>query len=180
MAVIRVLLNCAHAAGFRVIKHTLIRKHACGLCFQILPDGEPIAVLKHPHSGVILRLIPERAYTKTGSLHSIGFQQRPDIALEIVSPNAETRILIFDPKYKLPSEESGNLAENKDSTAKSGIPKKVDIEKCMPIETLFEGQAWNELSRIQQYCIQAPRFDMPMTLKPCVHIPVKMMDLTRE
>lgn len=129
MALIQVVLECAAAAGYRVKTHSLMRRDSSGLCFRFLPDGEPVAVLVHPESQVVLKLIPERTYKKAGALQSISFQQRPDIALEIESPNAETRVLLFDPKYKLRSEESIVPSDDSDLDASPGAPKKVDIDK---------------------------------------------------
>lgn len=129
MAVTQVLLDCATEAGYRVKKHSLMRRDGGGLCFRILPDGEPALVLMNSQSGVVVKLVPERTYKKAGALQSISFQQRPDIALEIESPNAETRILLFDPKYKLRSEESHIPSDESVECTSPGLPKKVDIGK---------------------------------------------------
>lgn len=129
MAVIQIVLECAAAAGYRVKKHDLVRRDAGGLLFRFLPDGEPAVVLVHPDSQTVVRLIPERTYRKSGALQSISFQQRPDIALEIESPQGETRILLFDPKYKLRSEEATVPSEDVDEGQLLGTPKKVDIDK---------------------------------------------------
>lgn len=139
MAVIQVLLECAAEAGYRVKKHSLMRRDEGGLCFRVLPDGEPVVILVHPESEMVVKLIPERTYKKAGVLRSITFQQRPDIALEIESPNTKTRILLFDPKYKLRSEDSGVPSDEEDETSPPGVPKKVDIDKMHAYRDAIRG-----------------------------------------
>jgi hypothetical protein len=81
--------------------------------------------LRHPASGVVVQIIPERAYRKQGGaagLWSMTYEQRPDVAVEILAPDAAPSVYLFDPKYKLDGEplESANV---------EGKPKKVDIDK---------------------------------------------------
>jgi hypothetical protein len=76
-----------------------------------------------------VRLIPERTYRTSGSLRSISFQQRPDIAVEIESPEGQTKILLFDPKYKLQSEDADPATGESEDGQVSGSPKKTDIDK---------------------------------------------------
>jgi predicted component of viral defense system (DUF524 family) len=81
-------------------------------------------VIAHdPVSGVSAKLIPQRAYHRRGEpLRSASYEQRPDIAIEIEQPGRLPRALVFDPKYKLESEElEGEITD--------GRPKKVDVDK---------------------------------------------------
>jgi predicted component of viral defense system (DUF524 family) len=148
MAVIKVLLECAATAGFRVRKHTLLRRVADGFWFRYLPDGEPAVVLYHPKSRAVVRLIPERTYRTSGALRSISFQQRPDIAVEIESPAGQTKILLFDPKYKLQSEESDAASHQGEEGDAVGSPKKVDIDKMHAYRDAIRG---GDLGRAVSY-----------------------------
>ena len=88
---------------------------------SVLTDGRPALVLEDVARETEIRLVPQRSYSpSSATLRSISFSQRPDIAVEISTPSA-TQVLLFDPKYKLQSEET----EGEQADAK---PKKVDID----------------------------------------------------
>jgi predicted component of viral defense system (DUF524 family) len=55
-------------------------------------------------------------------LHSISYEQRPDVAVEVCQPDQPVRIYLFDPKYKLDS-------ETPEESFISSKPLKVDIDK---------------------------------------------------
>ena len=129
MAVIQVLIDVGVSLGYRVRAQQLVRKELGGLCMRVLPDGKPAVVLVHPEARTVVKLIPERSYRKKGNIRSISFSQRPDIAIEVEAPDKETRIFLFDPKYKLQSEQSQPIADEADEAVPTGQPKKVDIDK---------------------------------------------------
>ena len=54
---------------------------------------------------------------------SISFLQEPDIAIEMQMPDESLRTFLFDPKYKLDSDDAGG------GEPADGKPKKVDIDK---------------------------------------------------
>jgi hypothetical protein len=128
MAVIQALLDVAVQLGYRVRTQQLVRKDLGGLCLRVLPDGIPAVVLVHP-GGTVVKLIPERTYGSSGPLQSISFSQRPDIAIEIESRTGERTICIFDPKYKLNSEQTQASVDEGNEATSPGMPKKVDIDK---------------------------------------------------
>lgn len=123
LRVIVALLRAAEARGYRVDSHRLVGKDLAGFYVRVLPDGKPAVVLTHPAHATVVKLVPERTYSKAGSfLRSISFNQRPDVAVEVYPPEEPCRVYLFDPKYKLEGESLG------DEDA-FGRPKKVDIDK---------------------------------------------------
>jgi predicted component of viral defense system (DUF524 family) len=78
-------------------------------------------VLTHPETDAVARLIPQRRYSPNAvGLHSVTFAQIPDIALELTT-DRPTEIYVFDPKYKLQSEDL-------DGEYPNARPKKIDID----------------------------------------------------
>jgi len=122
LRVIEQLVEIAVAAGFELKHQTLVGHDADGIFVRVLCDGQPALELHCPESHTTVRCIPERSYRSSGTLHSISYEQRPDIAIEITQPDAAPKVLIFDPKYKL----DGELI---DGDPGDGKPKKVDIDK---------------------------------------------------
>ena len=126
LEVLSVLLQVADDLGYRVRQQRLVGRDAGGFYVRVLPDGKPAIHLVHPDHKTIVKLVPERTYRGKGGrddgLHSISYAQRPDVTVEVHLPHEDTRIYLFDPKYKLEGEylevESGD-----------GRPKKVDIDK---------------------------------------------------
>lgn len=121
LEVIVVLLNVAADLGFRIRTERLIWRRAGELWVQLLKDGQPAVVLVDPNHERAIKLVPQRTYGRNAhGLHSVSFSQKPDVAVELLD-HSGTRIYIFDPKYKLDSEEA--TGEEPD-----GRPKKVDID----------------------------------------------------
>ena len=58
-----------------------------GVYVRLLPDDMPVMVLYHPDTRTTVRLIPERSSGKHGELRSISYEQRPDVAVEVRSPD---------------------------------------------------------------------------------------------
>ena len=58
-------------------------------------------------TGAWCSLIPQRTFGRTSArpLRSISFSQRPDVVIEVSAKDRPTLLILFDPKYKLRSEE---------------------------------------------------------------------------
>jgi predicted component of viral defense system (DUF524 family) len=139
LRVLQALSQFAAEHGFEVTLDRIFVHRPGELFLRLLPDGKVAMKLEHPDLGSI-RFIPQRSYGTVGLLRSISFQQKPDVAIEVQRPDGETRILIFDPKYKLDSETLRGdttsedpapdaASEEPSSEAGPGKPKKVDIDK---------------------------------------------------
>jgi hypothetical protein len=122
LQVVQALVQVAAELGYVVRTQRLVMRDASGTFIQLMPGGVPILVLTHPQSRQVVKLISERTYPSTGALHSISYDQRPDVAIEIERPDARTCIYLFDPKYKL----DGEIIEGETA---GGQPKKIDIDK---------------------------------------------------
>ncbi len=112
LIVIDELLGVAAEHGYDIRQQRLARPAEGGLWIEVLHDGSPAVVLVHPESERVVRLIPQRTYSRrhSSSMHSVSFNQIPDIAVEVADGPA-TRIYIFDPKYKLQSEQREGQVE---------------------------------------------------------------------
>lgn len=121
LEVIAQALELAAEFNFRVGHEALVVRSPNQMWVRVLRDGRPAVVLNHRATRAEVRLIPQRTYaSRDNQLHSMSFQQRPDLAVE-VSTASRTQCWIFDPKYKLDSEE----IEGEQLDAR---PKKVDID----------------------------------------------------
>ncbi len=122
LQVISALLEVAGQQGFRVRSQQLVHRRPNEVWIRILRDGEPALEIDDPRTGQVIKLIPQKTYgVNAEGLHSISFGQRPDIAIEISDARGMTDVWIFDPKYKLESEQA--VAEEP-----FGRPKKEDID----------------------------------------------------
>lgn len=122
LQVIAALLDTAASVGFVVTTHQFLRRDGEGFFAQVLPGGCPALILAHPGDGRIVRLVPERTFGIGGQIRSVSYPQRPDVTIEVESPNGRRRLYLFDPKYKL----DGEPLEGESWDAR---PKKVDIDK---------------------------------------------------
>ena len=134
MSVIDTLLTVGHELGFRVESEQLYRRDFGDFCIRILPEGRPVVVLRHDGSQTKVALIPEPSYAKQGTSRSVSFQQKPDIAITVERPGLPSKIILFDPKYKLdgediPDDEETLQGSDTGSTNSNTRPKKVDIDK---------------------------------------------------
>ncbi|ALG68195.1 DUF2357 domain-containing protein [Beggiatoa leptomitoformis] len=111
LQILQALLTVGESEGYQVIKQALCVPDKLGWLVNILPNGKPALVLQHPIHHTTVSFIPERTYQQLGA----GFQQRPDIAIEIENSVGELQVYLFDPKYKLDSHQDK--------------PQKVDIDK---------------------------------------------------
>ncbi len=120
--VIKALLEIAEQKGYKVKKQCLVGRDKTGIYVRVFPNNQSVLVLTHPHHNIKIELFPERSYGENGELSSATFTQRPDIALEIQLADGSYQVYLFDPKYKLESENTENIdIKNK--------PKKEDIDK---------------------------------------------------
>ena len=142
LKVISVVLRSARTLGYQVKSQRLEAKVMGGKTIKLLPDGKPVLVLFHPISKTTVKVIPERSYTNKGNpLRSISFTQKPDISIEVSKPNEDIKVYLFDPKYKLDSEdslESGEIHK----------PQKVDIDKMHSYRDAIRNEAGE---RVVQY-----------------------------
>jgi predicted component of viral defense system (DUF524 family) len=129
LQVIDVLLQQARSHGYDSVEHRLARQIGRGVYVRVLPDGSAAVTLRRSSDGRMVRLIPQETFGRTSpELRSMSFPQQPDIVVEISSPGAAPELIVFDPKYKLRSEESPAPVDE-DLSVPSGQPKKVDIDK---------------------------------------------------
>jgi predicted component of viral defense system (DUF524 family) len=120
--VIKALAEVAARLGWDV-EERIFRRDSSGLYLHVLGGGRAALIARDRLSGTTVKLVPQRKYQRHGTpLRSVSYEQRPDIALEIEHDGQPPRLLVFDPKYKLDSEElEGEITD--------GRPKKVDIDK---------------------------------------------------
>jgi hypothetical protein len=134
------LIKTAGELGYRVVQNELTRRGA-GTFLELRRDGRPALVLTHPERGAVVRAVPQRSYGNSGTLRSLTYRQVPDLAIEI-EEGTGIDVLVFDPKYKLDSEESG-LSIDSDALVPVGpvvgSPKKVDIDKMHAYRDAIRG-----------------------------------------
>ena len=140
LEVIAVLLDLAADLGYQVRLQRICSRRAGHLWIQVLRDGQAALVLSHPQLDRTIAMIPQRSYSPGAeNLHSVSFLQRPDIAVEITE-NDRTDVYVFDPKYKLESEEE-------DVEDASGRPKKIDIDAMHSYRDAIRGKAGERVVR---------------------------------
>jgi hypothetical protein len=120
LQVLDVLLEVAVDQRFDDPQQRIVSHEPSGVFVRVLRDGKPAVVARRRSDETVLRLIPQRIYMPSGSgYHSVSYEQKPDVAIEIERPGERGRILLFDPKYKLNSDRSGGKPQR---------PKKDDID----------------------------------------------------
>jgi hypothetical protein len=123
LSVIAALLSVATDLGFKVLRQQVVLRHPTGLWVRGLSSGTTALELKHPASGTRVQVVPQLAYTRCSKpFHSVSFDQIPDVSIQVDSPSGKTRVYLFDPKYKLVTEETAGMIID-------GTPKKADIDK---------------------------------------------------
>jgi predicted component of viral defense system (DUF524 family) len=149
LVVIDELLRVAAEDGYDVRQHRLAHRSEGGVWIEVLRDGSPAVVLVHPQSERVVRLIPQRTYSRKHSgIHSVSFNQIPDIAVEVADGLA-TLIYIFDPKYKLQSEQQ----EGQEAKAR---PKKVDIDAMHSYRDAIRDEAGGHIVRFAAILYPGP------------------------
>ncbi|MEI6206699.1 MAG: DUF2357 domain-containing protein [Desulfuromonadales bacterium] len=120
LIVLQALLEVGSGSGYFIDHESLFHRDSGGLFVKLLPDGKDVIRLKHPHTGTVVKLTPERSFLRNRGLGSVSYEQRPDIVIELIRADNVREVYIFDPKYKLASEEQSNG---------DGKPQKTDIDK---------------------------------------------------
>jgi len=120
LQVIDAVLEVAADLGYTIVGSTLLRQEPGELHARVLADGRAALSLMHPDTGTRVEVIPERAYLpRHAGLHSITYEQRPDLAVGVTYPGQQPHVYLFDPKYKQEGDVGGSWAR----------PVKGDIDK---------------------------------------------------
>lgn len=126
LQLVRVVLDVAREEGYRVERSSLFHREEG---FLVLRLGGAVARLVHPETGTEVDIYTERSYgTRGGTLHSVSYAQRPDVAIEVTPPTGERTVYLFDPKYKLDADQHG-VGSQPDEPSHAGRPTKADIDK---------------------------------------------------
>jgi PD-(D/E)XK nuclease superfamily/Domain of unknown function (DUF2357) len=122
LQVIAALAEAARECGYSCVDQQLARHLDGGIYVKVLPVGRPALSFRHDPTHTTVKLIPERSYGRTprAGLGSISFDQIPDISVEVRRGRDAPELYLFDPKYKLRSEEGAEPGD--------GRAKKVDID----------------------------------------------------
>jgi hypothetical protein len=120
--VLNALVEIADELGWKV-EERIFQRDASGLFLHVLRGGRAALIARDLTTKTTAKVLVQRTYGRKGRpLRSASFEQRPDVAIEIEARGQAARVLIFDPKYKLESEQlEGEITD--------GRPKKVDIDK---------------------------------------------------
>lgn len=123
LQVLQTLLIIGELRGFTVESHSLLRRDVSGLVFSVFPQGKAALILRHPTTGSRISLYPEQSFGRsaTQGFFSLSYQKRPDVCIVSESPGQPPQLLLFDPKYKLLSEENAHPNDGK--------PLREDIDK---------------------------------------------------
>lgn len=124
LLLIQALAETAGRYGFLVTQQNLVRRDPTGLIFTVFPQGKAALSLTHLSSGAVIHLYPEKSFgsgISDSDYFSLSYKKRPDICVELLKPGSPPRLLLFDPKYKLLSEDM--------SQPETGDPLRVDIDK---------------------------------------------------
>jgi hypothetical protein len=146
LQIMLVLLEVAAELGYRLVgEQRLTGLDGAGLYIRLMPDGQPVATLQHAGSGTQVSLIPQKAYGKSGLPSSISFQQVPDVTLHVQHSGEPPVLYLFDPKYKLDSQQGGDG---------DASPKKEDIDKMHAYRDAIRGA--NNASLVRYAAILYP------------------------
>jgi predicted component of viral defense system (DUF524 family) len=149
LQVLDVVLAEARDRGYDHVEHRIARQIGQGVYVKVLADGRAAVTLRRSKDGRQVRVIPQRTFGRTGShLRSISFSQRPDVVVEVADPDQLPNLLVFDPKYKLRSEEQTTVGESEEDRVPSGQPKKIDIDTMHAYRDAIRG---GDADRIVSY-----------------------------
>ena len=123
LQVLQAMLSVGEQRGFVVESQRLLRRDMSGLVFSVFPQGRAALILRHPTTGSRISLYPEQSFgrSSTKGFYSLSYQKRPDICIVCEEVEAPPQLLLFDPKYKLISEEKGTMNDSR--------PLREDIDK---------------------------------------------------
>ena len=123
LRVIAALGKFAEEQGFKFRKQSLIKHDLRGWFVTALAQGQELLHLANENTGEEVRCFTEREFfspDKDG-YYSMSYSKIPDICIELRKEGEEPRLIIFDPKYKLISEDA--------SSSGKGAPVRADIDK---------------------------------------------------
>jgi predicted component of viral defense system (DUF524 family) len=132
LQVIKAVIEIAEEAQFVTQSQRIARHVGQSVFVRVVPDGKVALVMTHPDDGREIRVIPQRSFSRNSKRYrSMSLSQRPDITVEVSSPAGRPTLLLFDPKYKLHSENVAAPVDDDDDSLEGapGQPKKVDIDK---------------------------------------------------
>ena len=138
LEVIDTMTRVAAGQGYRVAEERLSRRRRGALFIDVLPMEEPLVRYRHDESGTEATLTHERTFDGKSSPWSVSFAQRPDIVIEVQARNSAPRLFVFDPKYKLDSEDH-------DEEGWVGRPKKSDIDKMHAYRDAIRGDGGRQV-----------------------------------
>lgn len=119
LTVVDGILDSAASQGWSIDTQTLVSLTNTGPYISILPPATECLTLSRGLSRAKLTIKPRYCHGDK-DLHSISYTQIPDLALLVENHSSRPQLHLFDPKYKLASEENGNYTKS---------PLKVDIDK---------------------------------------------------
>jgi predicted component of viral defense system (DUF524 family) len=117
----------------------IVARDADGAYVQLMPKGRVAIELYHPLRAITVQLIPQRTFRSSGPIRSVSLTQVPDVTVELRAPDGSVELYVFDPKYKLESDQSEGLL-------KLG-PKKEDIDKMHAYRDALRGPANSRVVR---------------------------------
>jgi predicted component of viral defense system (DUF524 family) len=135
------LLQAAEDEGLRVHRSSLFKREG-GLLELSL--GGRVLELSAPETDVQIDVRAERSYGRgpAGSLHSISYAQRPDLAIEATGPSGEAAVYLLDPKHKLDTNRS-----DEDTGGPVGHPMKADLDKMHAYRDAIRGAGGQRVVR---------------------------------
>jgi predicted component of viral defense system (DUF524 family) len=135
------LLRAADEEGLRARRSSLFRRE--GGLLQLSLGGR-VLELSAPETDVQIDVRAERSYGRgpAGSLHSISYAQRPDLAIEATGPSGEATVYLLDPKYKLDTNRS-----DEDTGGPVGHPMKADLDKMHAYRDAIRGAGGQRVVR---------------------------------
>lgn len=127
---IAAVLAAGEELGFETKLQRIARNAGNSVFIKVLPDGQPALVLSHPDDDRTITVTPQRSFSRTTKpFRSMSFAQRPDLTVEITGTDRGRSLIVFDPKYKLRSEDMTSTPADDSLEGPPGQPKKVDIDK---------------------------------------------------
>ena len=124
LGVIATLKKFAEEHGFDLRRQSLIKHDSRGWFVTVLAPGQELVHFVNKNTGEEIRCFAERTFSSAkdkDGYYSMSYQKRPDICIELRKEGEEPKLIIFDPKYKLISEDA--------SYPGKGSPVRDDIDK---------------------------------------------------
>jgi hypothetical protein len=172
LQVLDVLLEVAVENGFDDAQQRIVSHDPSGVFVRVLRDGKPAVVARRPSDGTELRLIPQRIYMPNGSdYHSVSYEQKPDVAIEVERPGKRGRILLFDPKYKLNSDRLGGKPQR---------PKKDDIDAMHAYRDAIRDGSGEQVVEFAAILYPGPTKDYDEGLRALSAVPDEAETLRKE